>query len=143
MRSKTFFPWTLHWIEIISIHLLRAEQDKQNVCPIKLRMIISIHLLRAEQDVAVQPARPVPQHINPLAPCGARQFLQHHFDIDLAFQSTCSVRSKTCKILRREKIRNISIHLLRAEQDPMDKSRFDEFRISIHLLRAEQDSKRS
>ena len=80
----------------------------------------------------------------------------------MPFQSSCSVRSKTAQAAENERLRAISIHLLRAEQDfpgvvlRAQRQRFQStcsvrsktklariycciIWISIHLLRAEQD----
>ena len=103
--------------QLISIHLLRAEQDSpgsnvvrlreqfQSTCSVRSKThtantlanaaIISIHLLRAEQDCDVcwTPGK------------------------SILFQSTCSVRSKTGRSAQTVKHMLISIHLLRVEQD--------------------------
>ena len=123
----------------ISIHLLRAEQDnggvlwhasgahfnplapcgarQQRRCPLRAALRISIHLLRAEQDTSWRISLPWLGYFNPLAPCGARPFLPAYNAHGRAFQSTCSVRSKTRNQRVLERGAHISIHLLRAEQD--------------------------
>ena len=96
LRGETIHICANASIPFISIHLLRAEQDPiQFGPPAAESKNISIHLLRAEQD----------GHARPFAPSSK------------AFQSTCSVRSKTQAGGFRFRGWDISIHLLRAEQD--------------------------
>ena len=101
-------------------------------------------------------------YFNPLAPCGARRWMNCRFRCQCRFQSTCSVRSKTAQRASTIFCYCISIHLLRAEQDvspskmlsapcyfnplaPCGARHQPSYRmggsacISIHLLRAEQD----
>ena len=94
VRSKTKKALVQVLFVVISIHLLRAEQDGQGRRKVRF-MGISIHLLRAEQDHNDTKKIQKWGYFNPLAPCGARHFPEIKVAPREGFQSTCSVRSKT------------------------------------------------
>ena len=117
VRSKTVPHGETVRDAAISIHLLRAEQDRKSryrrgrkqhfnpLAPCGARLLsrrwaaratpISIHLLRAEQDSRPRRRSNSAVNFNPLAPCGARHNVPSGVLDGVLFQSTCSVRSKT------------------------------------------------
>ena len=130
---------------------------------IKRLNLISIHLLRAEQDQRQRDCYARVLNFNPLAPCGARLVKRdlHHAGDDFNPLAPCGARRLPPST--ENPAGEISIHLLRAEQDPGDQRvgnreayfnplapcgarpaitllKDDALRISIHLLRAEQDA---
>ena len=122
---------------------------------------ISIHLLRAEQDRGSGAAIAAREYFNPLAPCGARPQVDYLCDTIVSFQSTCSVRSKTticllqttssefqstCSVRSKTSVSRSmpSAKLFQSTCSVRSKTcacynNHDGRVISIHLLRAEQD----
>ena len=118
LRGETIDPEDVVPSVDISIHLLRAEQDA--VRRFAMRQFgISIHLLRAEQDVGLLDISGI-QRLISIHLLRAEQDPMWRWNPAtwaLAFQSTCSVRSKTDDHGHYVLSAAISTHLLRAEQD--------------------------
>ena len=104
---------------VISIHVLREEDDIVGLSENQSGYSISIHVLREEDD-----RRPLGARFN-----GTR------------FQSTSSARRTTVFSGNDDKHLAISIHVLREEDDSVDTSRRAVIIISIHVLREEDDPK--
>ena len=81
-------------IQLISIHVLRVEDD-QALFPLRRLRLISIHVLRVEDDVRFGPPAP----------------------LTCVFQSTSSVWRTTAVVHERLVLVDISIHVLRVEDD--------------------------
>ena len=142
VRSKTAMRGHLTIVEGISIHLLRAEQDNGGV----LWHASGAHF-NPLAPCGARPLSPPysPQRyedFNPLAPCGARPKLEDFASVAGIFQSTCSVRSKTAAPLPPAR-RAADFNPLA----PCGARHFVHYQgtgnpeISIHLLRAEQDNR--
>ncbi len=104
---------------IISIHSLRVEGDRMDICsatstadfnplpPCGGRLpesfdnvsssIISIHSLRVEGDQIHSCANFINFYFNPLPPCGGRHVLEEDGVSEMIFQSTPSVWRETCQ----------------------------------------------
>ena len=103
---------------MISIHVLRVEDDRLQASGLKNVVKISIHVLRVEDDhcaVAVKHPR-------------------------FKFQSTSSVW-RTTDVLSVHGVEHpISIHVLRVEDDSRKTGCYNISSISIHVLRVEDDT---
>ena len=82
---------------------------------------ISIHVLRVEDDSAVFNHCFFSSYFNPRPPCGGRPFFSPSSLGSAAFQSTSSVWRTTGKEARYMLWRDISIHVLRVEDDQIAK----------------------
>ena len=102
---------------------------------------ISIHVLRVEDDDDQPVTRLHVNNFNPRPPCGGRLEPSAQACPVCPFQSTSSVW-RTTPVFSGNAIRiDISIHVLRVEDD-WEPQTFDfSFVISIHVLRVEDDSK--
>ena len=101
---------------------------------------ISIHVLRVEDD-APSSAFPWPRaNFNPRPPCGGRPSGNNRTDSGAVFQSTSSVWRTTAVKSAKGKKSDISIHVLRVEDDcRYSSAKGKKETISIHVLRVEDD----
>ena len=82
-----------------------------------LIIYISIHVPRVEDDsCGLSVSRP-PRYFNPRPPCGGRQLRSLGQPPAEVFQSTSPVWRTTSAMENREKIKQISIHVPRVEDD--------------------------
>ena len=170
----------------ISIHVLRVEDDGQRLDlaqktvpfqstssvwrttgvhhPLAALGLISIHVLRVEDDIVVAFFKRPTQYFNPRPPCGGRRHRYHMPDRQPEFQSTSSVWRTTGFKWHDSDTGDISIHVLRVEDDLLRwfvdfygtgfQSTSSVWRttciiclihnrrvISIHVLRVEDDSR--
>ena len=109
-------------MKIISIHVLRAEDDG-NADRVRQGHFISIHVLRAEDDELFRVIVDFQLDFNPRPPCGGRPESAPLGPPPLVFQSTSSVRRTTCTGVFNHLALFISIHVLRAEDDPRQTAR--------------------
>ena len=101
---------------------------------------ISIHALRGEGDVQLGKLLKRLADFNPRPPWGGRLVSAIVDRYKLAFQSTPSVGRATRQSCQRNKMtRQISIHALRGEGDPLPQQICCRNGISIHALRGEGD----
>ena len=110
-------------LSAISIHVLRVEDDA--LCPALPggARLISIHVLRVEDD-GPRPARAgLHQHFNPRPPCGGRLRLRLRTARCKQFQSTSSVWRTTHARASVRRMRAISIHVLRVEDDSKNREK--------------------
>ena len=128
---------------VISIHVLREEDDERQPAVILIGRRISIHVLREEDDPrACRSARRPRWHFYPRPPRGGRldarglgeiirrisiHVLREEDDaaviiahrLRYRFLSTSSARRTTTRLPRGHRAHNISIHVLREEDDPI------------------------
>ena len=147
----------------ISIHVLREEDDGPRCgcrCPRRyfyprpprggrphcddlldeLRGI-SIHVLREEDDAEVRQAAAVENNFYPRPPRGGRRSFPPFSYFSLIFLSTSSARRTTVLHAKCAVARDISIHVLREEDDRRPaRPPARPPGISIHVLREEDDA---
>ena len=85
--------------------------------PVLVVVAVSIHALRAECDNWIEQKRPMPNSFNPRTPCGVRPLFRWLFGLRVRFQSTHSVRSAIALNVSPRRVKDVSIHALRAECD--------------------------
>ena len=102
---------------VISIHVLREEDDPPALIWSVARVRISIHVLREEDDL--------------LKPLSSK--------LMVAFLSTSSARRTTRHWFSDARMHPISIHVLREEDDVFQVFFLAPMLISIHVLREEDD----
>ena len=117
VRRTTKVQMNLDEKLLISIHVLRAEDDIKSTSKNPILRRISIHVLRAEDDQALVYSFAPGRHFNPRPPCGGRRHQQFSWIPSFQFQSTSSVRRTTSQIDQAFITKLISIHVLRAEDD--------------------------
>ena len=142
VRSKTaLWTFTMNRKQFQSTCSVRSKtkwQQRSMIC-----CLISIHLLRAEQDDFIHLCLRLSRHFNPLAPCGARREYRVKYAANQGISIHLLRAEQDLYASAFEFTGAISIHLLRAEQDANAGEYGAIVKISIHLLRAEQDVHRA
>ena len=104
-------------IILISIHVLREEDDGGRTGKLLRRRSISIHVLREEDDADRRSTQSGTSYFNPRPPRGGRLMVCGPANFPVRFQSTSSARRTTQTAKSATHDDEISIHVLREEDD--------------------------